>query len=58
MPISLTEKQKELVLGGLNLFKKSLKKMLKQSEELKVGEKPVKETFLEVESIINQLNQN
>ena len=53
-----SKREKEIILSGLEMYKKDIKKMMKQSENLKTAEKEVKHTFLEVENLINNITQN
>jgi hypothetical protein len=58
MSLDLTSKQVQIVLAGLEMYKKEVKKMLKKNDELKVSEKEVKQTFLEVESLIGKVMED
>ncbi len=54
--MNLAPKDLKSVLLGLELYKSKLKKTLKQTDEVKVGEKDVKQAFLDTEALINRLN--
>ncbi len=52
----LNAEQLKIVLVGLQMYKKEIKKMMKKGDELKTAEEEIKHNFLEVESIINTLS--
>lgn len=53
----LNPEQLKIVLVGLQMYKKEIKKMMKKGDELKTAEEEIKHNFLEVESIINALTE-
>ncbi len=54
--MTINPKDLKAVLLGLELYKNKLKKTLKQTDEVKVGEKDVKQAFLDTEALINRLS--
>ena len=54
----LNTEQKEIVLVGLQMYKKEIKKMMKKGDELKTAEEQIKHNFLQVESLINTLSKS
>lgn len=46
----------KLILMGLAMYKNRVKKLLKNTEEVKAGEKEVKKTFIDTEALINRIS--
>lgn len=45
----------KMILAGLQMYKKKLGKMLKDSETLKVAEKDIKDSFLKTDKLIERI---
>lgn len=56
--MTFTPKELEIISLGLELYKAKLKKVMKDTDAVKAGEKDVKQTFFETERIIQKVNQD
>ncbi len=55
--MKLTTKEKAILLIGLQMYKKKISKMMKDSGDLQVGEKEIKITFLETDRLIERVQE-
>ncbi len=55
MPKKFSARELEIISIGLQLYKVQLKKMLQNSDNLKVARKEVKSSFLETEALIGKV---
>jgi hypothetical protein len=51
-----TQDENQIIILGLNMYKRKLAKALKQSEEIHAGEKEVKQRFFTTEKLIEKVS--
>lgn len=50
--MNLTKKEKEIIISGLEMYKGRLKKLLRDSQVAGVGEKDIKQAFLQTDQLV------
>lgn len=56
--IDFTEKDKEILITSLTIYKEKVSKIMKATGELKAGGQDIKDHFLQTERLIDKIVQN
>lgn len=54
--MTFSKKEIQIILLGLGMYATKFKKLMKDSESLKAGEKEIKRDYLEIQALINRLS--